>query len=234
MKYYSLIQNHFGRFILLVLIIALSGCTEQKRTILFLGDSLTAGDGVNRKHIFTSLVEKQLNGFQVINQGRPGWSTESYLNKWEEVVKEFPAQAEIVFIQLGSNDLRKHRHVDSTKTICMENMKEILRRTKNQFPGADIVLMSTTKLDPDKINERVREPGFGERANLYLSQIAEGFSMIAADSHNNFVDLNRLVPMGNTHDGAHLNENGHKIVADVILRFMRDLFNSKQESSNSI
>jgi hypothetical protein len=47
------------------------------------------------------------------------------------------------------------------------------------------------------------------------------------------VDLHRLIPLGNTLDGAHLNEVGHTLTADVITRFLRPLQDAKK-SNNEI
>ena len=228
MNFHSMWQKFFSGIIVIGLIIIFTGCTDHRKVILFLGDSITAGDGVDAKYIYPALLERQLGDIKVINQGRPDWSTDSYINKWEEVENEFPSRADIIFIQLGANDLRVHGHNDSTITICMENMKVILKKIRNHFPNAEIVLMSSTKMDPAAMDERMKEVGFGQRTNQYLSRIGEGYSMIASDNYYNFIDLYRLVPMNTTDDGAHLNKNGHQIAANLIIRFLRELMNSKK------
>ena len=210
--------------LLLVLIISMQGCSEQRRTLLFLGDSLTAGDGVDAQRTFTALVERQLHGFRSINQGRSGWSTEAYVNRWEEVEDDFPSSADVVFVQLGADDLRIDGHSNETISTCINNMQVILSRIRKHFPNAEIVIMSGTKVDLTVMSQQIKEAGFNEQTNTYLSRIAEGYSVIATEYAYNFVDLHRLIPIRNTWDGVHLNENGHEIAAKIIIQFLRKLY----------
>jgi lysophospholipase L1-like esterase len=232
MSKYSMKQSSISGLLLCTLLTILASCTSHQQTLLFLGDSMTAGDGVDAGNAFPALVGQQIKDIRTINQGRSGWSTDTFLDKWDEVEEDFPARADFVFIQLGANDLRVLGHQDSTITICIENMQEILRRLRKNYPDAEIVLMSSPKLDPAAMNEQIRQAGFGASTNEYLSRIGEGYSMIAADNAYNFVDLHRLVPINNTLDGAHLDEGGHKIVANIIIRFLRALMQSKQLSNH--
>jgi hypothetical protein len=72
------------------------------------------------------------------------------------------------------------------------------------------------------MDQKMKSMGFDQFTNEYLSQIAEGYSIIAADNNCNFIDLHRQVPPKSTTDGLHLNKNGHNIVASVISKFMRE------------
>jgi acyl-CoA thioesterase-1 len=221
-------QTGIWGLLIVVVLIGLASCTDHRQTLLFLGDSTTAGDGVDAKNTFPALVGRQIKDIRTVNQGRSGWTTDTFLDQWDDVVEDFPSRADFVFIQLGANDLRVLGHEDSTISICIENMEEILRRLRKNYPNAEIVLMSSPKLDPAAMNEQIIQAGFGTKTNEYLSRIGEGYSMIAADNAYNFVDLHRLVPINNTYDGAHLDEGGHKIVANIIVRFLRELAQSKQ------
>lgn len=204
------------------------GCSDHHKTLLFLGDSMTAGDGVEEEYTFPTLIEQQMNGYRSINQARSGWSTSSYLKRWEEVEDDFPARADIIFIQLGTSDLQVSGHSDSTVINCLENMKVILTRINNRFPKAEIVLMSSTNIDDSAMNEVIKKAGFGEWTNLYLGRIAGGYSVIATDFGYSFIDIQRTVPIHTTYDGAHLDKNGHNIVAKVILSFLRKLIGEDQ------
>ena len=138
----------------------MQGCSEQRRTLLFLGDSLTAGDGVDAQRTFTALVERQLHGFRSINQGRSGWSTEAYVNRWEEVEDDFPSSADVVFVQLGADDLRIDGHNNESISTCINNMQVILSRIRKHFPNAEIVIMSGTKVDLTVMSQQIKEAGF--------------------------------------------------------------------------
>jgi lysophospholipase L1-like esterase len=226
-------RKYLPSLIVLCLITFLTCCKEQNRTLLFLGDTLTAGEEQGPEYTFPELVAQQLNGFRSLSQGRSDWSTTSYLTRWDEVEEDFPSNADFVFIQLGINDLREGGYNDSTITLCIKNMEEILQRIRSHYPDAEIVLMSSTKIDPSAISEKFAGVGFGDITNSYLSRIAAGYSIIAADNYCNFIDLHRLVPITSTLDGVHLNKNGHRIAAQVILGLLRELMASKQNQDKA-
>jgi lysophospholipase L1-like esterase len=216
---------------LLITTLAFSGCESNDKVILFLGDSLTAGDGISEEKTFAYLVGSRFDDYKSINQGRSGWTTEAYLRRWEEVENDFPSKADIVFIQLGANDLRVQGHQESTVSTCIANMRNILSKIEAHFPDAEIVLMSSTKIDVAHMDSKIRDAGFSFETNDFLSRIAAGYAIIAANNQFNFVDLHRLIPLGNTLDGAHLNEVGHKLAADVITKFLRQLQDSKNSNN---
>lgn len=226
-------KQHSQLLLMLIagLLSILAGCSDDRKVLLFLGDSLTAAEGMETKFTFPALVAQKFEGYRAINQGRPGLSTEDFLHKWDEIESEFPSQVEIVFIQLGGNDLIENGHEDATITSCIDNIEMILMKLRHRFPRAEIVLMSSTKIDQDAMDEKIKIAGYGEETNTYLSRIGEGYSMIAADNHVNFIDLNRLVPLRNTSDGIHLKKSGHNIVASVITKFLRELVQSKASKS---
>ena len=216
-------RNYISSLLLFLSLIAIwTACSDQKKKLLFIGDSIIADDTVDPKYRFPSLIEQQLPGFKTIIQERPGWTTSSFLENWEVVEDDFPSRADLVFIQLGASDLQQLGSNDSTVTHCILNIYEIMERIKHHFPNADLVLMSSTKIDYLVLDTSMEDAGFDERTNEYLSRIGEGYSIIASENECNFIDLHRLVPIKSTYDGVHLNKNGHKIVADVILRFLRE------------
>lgn len=214
------------------LMVIFAHCSDQKKKLLFLGDSMTVGDEIDPKYTFTALLDHQIPGINTINLARSGWSTSSYLHRWEEVESDFPSRADFVFIQLGADDIKTYGHNDSTITLCIANMKVIMKKIESHFPSAEIVLMSSTKIDYSNMDQGIKEAGFNASSNTYLSRIAEGYSIIASEKNCNFIDLHRLVPIQNTYDGAHLDKNGHRIVAEVIRRFLRELMLLEQEKED--
>jgi len=223
MTYYSMQRNYrLGLLFFFSLIAIFAGCSDQKKKLLFISDAISTGDAVDPEFTYSALIEERLPGFRSTIQERPGWTTSAYLEKWDEIEREFPSRADLVFIQLGIEDLRINGHHESTITICIENINEIMKRVKHHFPKADIVLMSGTKIDCSVTDNSLEAADFGEWTNEYLSRIGEGYSMLAVENNYNFVDLHRLVPLKSTYDGVHLDKNGHNIVANVIIRFLSE------------
>ncbi|MEX0324040.1 MAG: SGNH/GDSL hydrolase family protein [Puniceicoccaceae bacterium] len=210
---------------LLALFVSLFVClsTLHSKTVLFLGDSLTAGDGLDQKYAFPALVGESIENLTTINQGRSGWATSSYLRRWDEVAAELPEQVGIVFIQLGANDLRIDGHSVHTVMQCRKNMEEILRRIENRYPSVEIVLMSATKLDPSTMTEKIRSVHFGKHSNKYISDIGEEYRSLAKARGYGFVDLHNQISMKSTIDGAHLNKGAHRQVAEILVDYLKDL-----------
>lgn len=214
---YTVLQRLF----LLSFVIVLSKCSEPEDTLLFVGDSMT-GQNVDQQYTFTALLERQMNNYRIIDQGKPGWTTDSFLEAWDETSSDFPSGTKFIFIQLGIDDLIVNGHNESTITNCMNNMQLLITKMKNDFPNAEIVLLSNTRIDYGNMDHKMKSKGFDPFTNEYLSQIAEGFTILAADNKCNFLDLHRQVPIKSTIDGLHLNKNGHNIVASIISKFMRE------------
>jgi|GEM_PF-3796842 len=194
---------------------------QQEKSILFIGDSFTAGDGIDKEFKFTTLIDKKLSNAVSINQGRSGWATSSYLRRWEEVESAFPQKADVIFIQLGGNDLRVDGHSKSTILQCKKNMGEILERLEAHFPKSEIVLMSSVKIDENKLVPKIKEAGFGKHSNKYLRKIGKSYQQLAKENGYGYLDLIAKLPINNTHDGAHLNKEGHSIVAKSILGYLQ-------------
>jgi len=216
------------RLFLFSLVLVLSKCSEPEDTLLFVGDSMT-GDKVDQESTFTALLDRRLNGYRIVDQGTPEWTTDSFLEKYEDIVSDFPSGTRFVFIQLGINDLRTNGENPSTITNCINNIQQIILKIKNSYPEAEIVLLSNTKINYDAMDQGLKDQGYTRKTNEYLSQIAEGYSILAANNNCNFIDLHRQVPIQSTYDGLHLNKNGHNIVADIINRFMREWMRVHQE-----
>ncbi|WP_020533030.1 SGNH/GDSL hydrolase family protein [Flexithrix dorotheae] len=194
--------------------------TKSDKTALFLGDSLTAGDGVDKALTFSARVGQNFEGLNSINLGRSGWPTTAYLKRWDEVTQKFPKQADFIFMQLGANDLRVDGHSDEVVQQCAVNMKEILKRLEEIYPQAQIILMSSTKIDYTQMNEQIRNANFGAHTNEYINSIGKKYKKLAKSEDYGFIDLYQKVPIHSTHDGAHLTEEGHAKVADIIIKYL--------------
>ena len=76
-----------------------------KNKILFFGDSLTAGYGLEMGQSYPSVIQQKIDSlgldYQVINAGLSGETTASGKNRLEWVLEE---DISIVIIELGAND----------------------------------------------------------------------------------------------------------------------------------
>jgi lysophospholipase L1-like esterase len=224
MKYHAV----FRSIVFLSLVIITCKCSQPGNAIVFTGDSTIIGENVDQQSTFVSLLDQQFAGIEIADQTETGWTTATFMEEWDEIVGDFPGGPKIIFLQLGLNDLTAYGHKDATITGIMDNIVLIVEKMKDQYPDAEIVLLSHTKIDYTKMDEDLRSEGYESSTNVFLSRIAEGYSIIASENNINFLDLQRQVPIKSTYDGLHLSENGHNIVADVISRFLRELIRVNQ------
>src|SRR5690606_32982938 len=77
----------------------------ERKTILFFGNSLTAGWGLEPEEGFTGIIQQRIDSlgldFQVINGGLSGETTASGLNRLDWFLEDEPS---IFVLELGGND----------------------------------------------------------------------------------------------------------------------------------
>src|ERR1043165_5145557 len=107
------------------------------KTILFFGDSLTAGYGLSVEEAFPALVEKKLveNGkpAKVVNAGLSGETSAGGLTRIDWVLRQ---PVDIFVLELGANDGLRGLPLDQTK----KNLQAIIDKVKAKYPKAKIVL----------------------------------------------------------------------------------------------
>jgi len=78
--------------------------------VVFLGDSVTYGDGVLFENVFVSRMQQMAgDGWQLLNAGTPGWSTHQELRYFDKYLWDVPWRAVVIVFCL--NDLVKFEWV---------------------------------------------------------------------------------------------------------------------------
>src|SRR5262249_182613 len=83
----------------------------QGKAVVFLGDSLTAGQGVAREESYPALLEARMRAegfsFPVVNAGISGDATDQALARLDPILRP---PLSVLFVALGANDaIRFHR-----------------------------------------------------------------------------------------------------------------------------
>ena len=187
--------------------------TEQKKTgpsIVFLGDSLTAGLGLPDDKTYPALVEKKLEGeglkYRVINGGRSGDTTAGGLARLPWYLRK-EIEMRVLVIELGNNDAMRGQSVSSIE----KNLTEIIRKTRAYDPSIKILLCELRTF-----------PNLGRE---YGTTFAAVFPRVAKkekvpllpfilDGVGGHPDLNQA-------DGIHPNESGSLIVTENVYRAIR-------------
>ena len=181
-----------------------------QKTILFFGNSLTAGMGLEVEEAFPALIQKRLDSlsidYNVINAGLSGETTAGGKTRIEWILKQ---PVDIFILELGGNDaLRGIDPADSYK-----NLKFIIEKVKEKYPSAKIVLAgmeAPPNLGPEFTAEfRQMYPKLAKEFNASL------IPFLLQDVGG--------VPELNLPDGIHPTPEGHKIVASNVWSVLKDL-----------
>ncbi len=195
---------------LLLLFLACGGCHSpasiperwDRPAIVFLGDSLTAGQGVDRSQAYPALVEERMRragfDFPVVNAGISGDSTDNGLARLDKILR-YPVA--VLFVELGANDaLVHHRSPDEIRS----NLARIVVRGRAAKASVVLAGMRIPLWFPEDYRRGFEEvyPSLAREYDLPLvSFLLEG---VGGD------------PRFNQGDGIHPNAEGYRLVADVV------------------
>jgi acyl-CoA hydrolase len=132
------------RLILLLLVaVFLVACGKQKHaavprgaTVLVLGDSLSYGTGAAKGEDYPALLAGT-TGWNVINAGLPGDTSEGGLNRLPRLLQEHSPK--LLLVELGGNDFLRHIPRQSTAS----NLKAILAQSR--VHGIPAVLLAVPR-----------------------------------------------------------------------------------------
>lgn len=175
-----------------------------KRVILFFGNSLTAGYGIDTRERFTSLIQARLDSlgynYEVINAGVSGETTSTGSNRVGWVVER--QEVDIFVLELGANDGLRGIPTKETE----QNLITIIDKVKKIHPQTKIILagmMIPPNMGPEYSNDfKNIFPDVAKKKNVTLLPfLLEG---VAGD------------PKLNLADGIHPTPEGHKIVTENV------------------
>ncbi len=175
--------------------------TPKTPAVVFLGDSLTAGQGVPAENLYPALIARRVTAealpYSVVNAGLGGDTTDGGLRRLDGILQQPVA---IVFVALGANDGFRHRAVEDIRA----NLAAIIDRSR---AAQKRVVLAGMKLP------LWLEP-------QYRASFERMYPALAAEEHVPFVPflLEGVggVPEMNQADGIHPNASGQRVIADVV------------------
>lgn len=181
---------------------------EKPRTILFIGDSLTAGYGVDKDKSYVALIEKDLKSrgmnVKVLNGSVSGSTTSSGQKRLRWFLK---AKPEILVLALGANDGLRGVKLETSK----KNLDKIIETAKeNKIKVALAGMMLPPNYGPDytKNFKQMYLDLVKKHKVVHIPFLLEG---VAAQR-----ELNQA-------DGIHPNEKGHLIMKDTVLKYLEKM-----------
>lgn len=191
----------------LALILASSACGG---TILFLGDSLTAGLGVAPEQAYPALIEEKIRQknlpFDVVNAGISGDTSAGGLARLDWVLQK---KIEVLVLALGANDGLRGLPVAQTKA----NLQKIIDRVRAKYPEVKIIIAGMQM-----------PPNLGLE---YAASFRQIFPELARANHAALVPF-LLEGVGghanlNQADQIHPTPTGQKIVAENVWRVLEPI-----------
>lgn len=183
---------------------------DNNKVILFYGNSLTAGYGLDENQSFPSLIEDKIDSlsmsYRVVNAGLSGETTSGGLKRIDWVMKQ---KVDIFFLELGANDMLRGLPLDETR----KNLSEIITIVKAKNPNVKIGLC-----------EMIAAPNMGAE---YVNEFNKIYKDLAAQFDVTLVPFFLEGVAGNQDyllkDGKHPNAKGQVIVAGNIWESLKEM-----------
>ena len=186
------------------------------KVLLFFGDSLTAGYGLDPAQAFPAIIQEMINArgwnFRVINAGLSGETTAGGLRRIDWVLQRPVA---VLVLALGANDGLRGLPVAEAK----RNLQAIIDRTKHKYPQAKLVLAGMQV--PTNLGQEYTTSFRALFPDLATTNNALLIPFLLEDVAG--------VPALNLPDGIHPNPAGHHIIAENVWKVLEPLLQSLQE-----
>ncbi|MGZ8554381.1 MAG: arylesterase [Chitinophagaceae bacterium] len=219
-----------GSIIIACLVILFSGCANnenspvskqnntvndsvtvtKKKTIVFFGNSLTAGYGLSPSQAFPAIIQNKIDSlglpYQVINAGVSGETSSGGKTRIDWILRQ---PVDIFVLELGANDGLRGIPLSETK----KSLQAIIDKVKAKNPAAKLVFAGM------QIPPNMGQKYSTEFRNIYTELATKnGMTLIPflLEGVGGEANLNQ-------EDGIHPTAEGHRIVAANLWRQLEKL-----------
>jgi acyl-CoA thioesterase I len=187
----------------------LNASQDSMRTILFFGNSLTAGYGLEPEESFPALIQMKIDSldlpYKVINAGLSGETSSGGKSRINWLLKQ---KVDVFVLELGANDGLRGIPVSETS----KNLQNIIDQVKAKYP--DVIMVMAGMEVP---------PNMGAQ---YASDFRQIFKNLAEKNRMILVPflLNKVGGIAelNQDDGIHPTAEGQKILAENVWSVLKD------------
>ena len=180
------------------------------KRLLFFGNSLTAGYGVEPEQAFPALIGDKLDslklGYEVVNAGLSGETTAGGRSRVGWILRQ---PVDVFVLELGGNDGLRGLPLSATR----QNLQGIIDTVRRRSPGAQIVLAGM------QIPPNLGQAYAADFQRLY-QEIAAKNKLVLIPFLLEGVGGDRAL---NQTDGIHPTPAGHRIVARTVWAVLRPL-----------
>jgi acyl-CoA thioesterase-1 len=187
-----------------------SRSTDSVKTIVFFGNSLTAGYGLDPSQAFPALIQQKIDSqnlsYKVVNAGVSGETSSGGNSRIDWILEQ---RLDVFVLELGANDGLRGIPVSETKT----NLQSIIDKVKARYPEAEIIIAGMQM-----------PPNLGQQ---YTAEFRDIFPELAKKNNCRLIPF-ILEGVGgeakfNQQDGIHPTEEGHQIVAENVWEELRPI-----------
>jgi acyl-CoA thioesterase-1 len=191
------------------------------KNVLFFGNSLTAGYGLNNApaQSLPGLIQEKLDAVgidvKVINAGKSGDTTRGGLVR---IDRYLDTHVDVFVLELGINDVMR----GISPQISLKNLQAIVDKVKAKFPEAKLVLLG------------MEIPSFIQ--GIFAEEFRSIFKKLAAANNMSFLPFLLAGVAGKKHlnlgDMIHPTAEGYKIIADNVWPLIQDALQEDQSLSS--
>ena len=209
--------NKFHREVFIWLFLAVvstAAAQPDKKQILFLGNSITAGLGLQIVQAYPALIQEKIDSlklnYQVINAGLSGETTSGGLRRIDWLLKK---PLDVLFLALGANDGLRGIPLKLSK----KNLQDIIIKTRKKYPETVIILAGM------QIPPNMGETYSAEFKRMFID-LSKSEKVILLDFLLEGVGGN---PDLNQGDGIHPNAEGQRIIAENVWQTLRPVIDNE-------
>ena len=210
--------------IMFIICICVSGCnreqdvaaqepSEPMKTIVAVGDSLTAGHGLDESEAYPALLEEKLQAagyrYRVVNGGVSGETSSGTLSRMEWILTLEP---DIVILETGAND--GLRGVDPQ--VAEKNLRQMLQILQEKDV---VVVLAGMKMVWNM------GPVYVAEFNRIYPELAEDFDVVFLPFFLEGVAMQSQLNLG---DGIHPNSQGYKKITENIYPYVLEAIERRE------
>lgn len=195
--------------VLMAFFLSTSSFAQEKQILIF-GDSITAGYGLEQDQAFPAFLQQKMDSLglnhKVVNAGLSGETSAGGLRRIDWVLQQ---HVDVFVLELGGNDGLRGIDPENTK----QNLQGIINKVEGQYSDVEIILTGMEA-----------PPNMGEQ---YTSQFRSIFYELAAENDVIFMPfvLEDVAgdPELNQADGIHPTVEGHRVIAENMWEYLREV-----------
>ena len=197
-------------FFIIAAFYSISLNAQDQKTVLFFGDSITAGYGLSEEEAFPAIIKQKIDSlnlnYNVVNSGLSGETTAGGLRRIDWVLQQ---HVDIFVLELGGNDGLRGIDPENSK----QNLQEIINKVLETYPNAEILLTGMEA-----------PPNMGQ---TYTSRFRDIYTELSSTNRVEFMPFILEGVAGNSDlnqpDGIHPTAEGHRRVAEDLWEYLQPM-----------